>query len=151
MFIDKIKKPFVFLVFCSFLFVFNHKAHSSDFRTVEDFLTSGQEMDYFTAGQVTNRCSGLFGAIARFLPAGSQKDDAITLSSKFLEKSVQVLTHERKGAAEQIGEKMLGDIKYYTGIYENEMNRHQRDTGSILSKPIQTELFYCKEMANRIL
>jgi hypothetical protein len=142
----KITIVFIFLIG----FISNH-SHSSEFRTVEDFLTSGQKMDFFTVGQVTNRCAGLFGAIGRFLPSGKDKDDLITLSSRFLEKSFQVLTHERKNAAEQIGEKLLSDIKYYNGVYEGEMERHQRDTGSIFSPAIKTEVFWCKELANRML
>ena len=79
----KILAVFIFLIG----FGPNH-SHGSNFRTVEDFLTSGQKMDLFTTGQVTNRCAGLFGAIGRFLPSGKDKDDMITLSSKFLETSL---------------------------------------------------------------
>ena len=137
------------IIFCSVVIVSANGAKSSEFRPVHDFLTSGQEMDLFTTAQITNRCSGLFGEEARFLPSGGEKDKTVLLSNKFLELSFEVLTRNRLNAAEQIGENMLGDIKYYTGVYENEMTQHQRNTGSIMSQAIEQELFWCKEMANR--
>ncbi|EHI49085.1 hypothetical protein HIMB100_00010020 [SAR116 cluster alpha proteobacterium HIMB100] len=141
-------KSVLSIIFCSIVIVSANKSESSEFKTVHEFLTSGQEIDLFTTAQVTNRCSGLFGAVARFLPSGGEKDKSVLLSGKFLELSFELLTKNRMNAAEQIGERMLGDIKYYTGVYENEMTQHQRNTGSILSEVIERELFWCKEAAN---
>jgi len=125
-------------------------ALANDFRGVYDFLHSGEEMDLFTTAQVLNRCAGLFGSIARFMPASSEKDKLVTLSSMSLEVSLKALTHNRQNETALIGEKLLSDVRYYTGIYEDQMNMSQRDTGSIMSEWIKREVFWCKEMANKL-
>ena len=117
-------------------------ASASDFKGVYDLTHSGEEMDLFIGSQILNRCAGLFGSLARFMPAGSEKDKLVLLSSKSLEKSYEVLTINRKSEAELIGQKMLSDIRYYDGIYETQMNLSQRDTGTIFSEWVEREVFF---------
>ena len=102
--------------------------------------------DPFMAAQVTHRCAGLYGAMARFMPKG-QKEGPADIAAKFLEKTFLLLIKGNKGAEEKIGEELLKDSRYFVSVYENQMDLSQNNTGSIFSDWIKSEFDHCELVA----
>ncbi len=131
-------------------------ANAQDFRGVFDMLSEDDNSDPFIVSNVLQRCSGLYGAMAKFLPKSDTqlaqlKEHSASLFAVFFEKSVDVMNSAKQNTPENNLNEIAKAIPYYVDVYYRQLEVSQLNTGSIFSPWTQREFEYCNRLQNSVL
>ena len=130
--------------------------NAQEFRGVFTMLSEDDSNDPFVVSQILQRCSGLYGALAKFLPESDPelaklKETSAAFFILFFETSVEMLNAKKQNTPEnnlnQVGEA----IPYYVDFYYNQLEVSQLNTGSIFSPWTEREFTYCLKLQDSVL
>ena len=121
-----------------------------------DMLTEDDPNDLFIISSVLQRCSGLYGSIAKFLPKSDSKlaalkETSATLFGVFFERSIEVLNAKKQNTPENNLKTISKAIPAYVDFYYSQLENSQLNTGSIFSPWIEREFAYCNQLRKTLL
>ena len=130
--------------------------NAQEFRGVFTMLSEDDTSDLFVVSQVFQRCSGLYGALAKFLPKSDTqlaklKETSAALFAVFFEKSVETLNANRQNTPENNLKEVGKAIPYYVDFYYGQLEASQLNTGSIFSSWTEREFTYCNRLQKSVL
>ena len=119
-------------------------------------LSEDDNSDPFIVSNVLQRCSGLYGAMAKFLPKSDTqlaqlKEHSASLFAVFFEKSVDVMNSAKQNTPENNLNEIAKAIPYYLDVYYRQLEISQLNTGSIFSPWTEREFEYCNRLQNSVL
>ena len=139
------------LVLCCQLLFCSSFASASSFKGVNQLIVAeGLDLsDDFNKSIILQRCAGLFGAIAKYLPkAEPQKEQIFLHSMDVLTISVMAM-HEKRGnqlSSEAVTQQVQKAFTTFVDLYYNMLEQNQILTGSIFDPYVQKELDLCTAM-----
>ena len=109
--------------------------------------------DFYNISIVVQRCAGLYGAYAKFLPSDMpEKEKLFNLSMQMLTKSIVYLAKARELPMES--EAVVGQVdkafKVYVDIYYKNLEQNQTLTGSMFGEFFNGEEEVCSNVAKII-
>ncbi len=130
--------------------------NAQEFRGVFTMLSEDDNSDLFVVSQVLQRCSGLYGALAKFLPKSDPqlaqlKETSAAFFVVFFEKSVETLNAKKQNTPENNLKEVGKDIPYYVDFYYGQLEASQLNTGSIFSSWTEREFTYCNRLQKSVL
>lgn len=131
-------------------------ALSQDFRGVFEMLSEDDMSDLFIVSNVLQRCSGLYGSLAKFLPKSDSqllalKENSASLFALYFEKSVSTLNAKGQNTPENNLQEISQSISYYVDVYYRQLEVSQRNSGSIFSPWIKREFEHCNRLQEAVL
>ena len=151
----RILKKIFPLLLATFIIV-SQSAFSQNFRGVHDMITEDDQNDLFIISSVLQRCSGLYGALAKFLPKSDSqlaalKQNSASLFGVFFERSVEVLNAKKQNTPENNLKTISKSIPAYVDFYYSQLENSQLNTGSIFSPWVKREFDYCNQLKTTLL
>ena len=130
--------------------------NAQEFRGVFTMLSEDDTSDLFVVSQVFQRCSGLYGALAKFLPKSDTqlaklKETSAAFFAVFFEKSVETLNVKKQNTPENNLKEVGKAIPYYVDFYFGQLEASQLNTGSIFSSWTEREFTYCNRLQKSVL
>ena len=122
---------------------------ASSFKGVNELLSVDEidPTDLFNISIVFQRCAGLYGAFAKFLPGNlsEKKDMLFNNSMTILVKATEAMAKKRGLPinSEVIGNQVNKAFLVYVETYYDHMENNQIKTGSMFDEFIEGELAIC--------
>ena len=128
---------------------------AADFKGVNELLSVDKidPKDLFNISIVFQRCAGLYGAFAKFLPGdlADKKEMLFNTSMTILVQATEALAKKRGLPidSEVIGKQVNKAFLVYVDTYYDHMENNQIKTGSMFDEFVEGELAICSVIANK--
>ncbi|MAH60349.1 MAG: hypothetical protein CMB95_05870 [Flavobacteriaceae bacterium] len=119
-------------------------------------LSEDDMTDPFMVSNVLQRCSGLYGSLAKILPKSysqlsALKENSASLFALYFEKSISMLNAKGQNTPENNLQEISKYIPNYVDVYYRQLEISQRNTGSIFSPWIKREFDHCNKLRDAVL
>jgi len=137
----------VLIISLSFFSIANAK--SSDFIGVSQYLNQYnseiKNQDYYHLSAVSQRCAGVFGAYAKYLPTDMKdmKTRFINLSIMTIEKSINFLNMKKDNKPDLNAKQVDKAVRYFVDVYYKNLEIDQQNTGTIMKGNSSIDMNLC--------
>jgi hypothetical protein len=132
-------------------------SYGSSFYGVSDFLNgkAGALSDPYVVSSIWQRCSGLFGALAKILPSSSPdvaelKRVSVFQMENFMAAAVYMLNAKKQNSAEANLNQISKAVPTYVDIYYRRLEKSQITSGSLFDPWLTQEFNLCNAMEEDI-
>jgi hypothetical protein len=133
---------FVLLGFSSFGY---NVAKANEIGTVFEYVEQNDLNDEYHMSSLLQRCSGLIGAYAKYLPSSmqSEREQLANLSIEVLTMAGVILAEKNMTNAEATIRQLQTAYLFYVDQYYAQIEKSQLVTGSIFSGSVKDEFDFC--------
>jgi hypothetical protein len=133
-------------------FVQSANVKAAEFKSVQEIVAMDDMSDLFNLSVVFQRCSGLFMALAKFIPNDmvEQREKLIVISAQNLSFATRLMAKKRNLPAESqtISDQIEKALPVFIDIYYDHMELTQIKTGSMFDEFLKTEQSVCTQLLN---
>ena len=128
------------------------QANSSDFLGVGQYVNKYDKeiknKDFFHISGVYQRCTGVFGAYAKYLPTDMKdmKLRFVSLSVESMKKSIDFLNMKNQNKPELNVKQVSTAVRYFTDIYYKSLEIDQLNTGTIMKGNSSIDMKLCMDL-----
>ena len=141
-------------IYCSFIFViiFFTTLHAQDIETVYDYYDQNDMEDKYHLSQLAQRCAGVTGAYAKYLPQTMQDERKVLaeVSGKFVELAGMMLLQKGMTDTNNIVRQVSTGFQFYVDNYYKQIEVTQLSTGSIFEGRVSSELIWCRDLYKQL-
>jgi hypothetical protein len=145
-----IRQLILILPFAFFIQSANVKA--AEFKSAQEMMAMDDMSDPFNLSAVFQRCSGLFMAVAKFIPNDmvEQREKLITASALHLSFATKLMAKKRNLPVDSqtVSDQIEKALPVYIDIYYDHMEVAQIKTGSMFDEFFETEQSLCTQLLN---
>lgn len=150
-------KKFILFAALTCLLAFNpsNALRAENFKGAYEMFMQEDINDLFILSAVTQRCSGVYGAMGKYLPSSDSqlaqlKETSVLMSTLYFEKSVELLNQKGQNTPTANLKQIDKAIRYFVDFYYNQLEISQQRTGSIFSDWVQQEFSFCNQLREKL-
>ena len=131
-------------------------SRAQEFKGAYEMFVQDDLQDFFILSAILQRCSGVYGAMGKYLPkADAQtaklKETSVLLSMAYFEKSVELLNRKGQNSPTENLNQVDKSIRFFVDFYYQQLEVSQQRTGSIFSDWVQREFNLCNRLREQVL